>query len=161
MKVTVNHLWQLYEELNHAYFENSVHVAELKLGKFLMDAFNGSITWGQFRNDSDGHNVIIVNAYLMYPMIIDVYPWMVEAVLYHEMVHAFLVLNKFPHRFGMYKCDDHGPEFYKVMNRHPNAKEVERILQGKHSVVDATMSEIVSDAREWVDKNEKRLLGRT
>ena len=151
-------LWDLYHHLNHTYFNNSIYVQEIKYGKFMKDAFMGGITFGCFVYEKNKQNTIVVNSYLLMPWLVERYPWLSEIVMFHEMAHAFLILNKYQERFGQYTCEDHGPEFYRVMDQHPMSKRSEKIINSDHPVTDMILKEIRHDAEKYLEKNAGRNL---
>ena len=134
--VSTDTLWKLYYELNTRYFNGAVYVAELRKSKFIRDYFLGTVTFGLFEHDAEGlHSVLHVNKFLVDTRVARSYPWIPEAVVYHEMCHAHLTMNVYPFRKNMYKCDDHGPEFQKLMNQHPKAKQLDKLVHGELSDV--------------------------
>lgn len=147
-KITEHHLFQLYEHLNHSYFNNAVYVQRVRFGKFVRDLDRGRVAFGLFVYDTDTGgadlNEIIVNKYLLLPSLLSVYPWLTEAVLYHEMCHAMLVLAKCPHRHGHYVCKDHGPEFQELMRQHPKAVDLNRVLYSQQ-VMETILKELYRD----------------
>lgn len=124
-------------------------------GKFMHDVIVGGITWGRFDYLQEGqsiHSKIIINPYLLMPILVDRYRWLPEVVIFHEMIHAHLMVNKHPFRFGQYTCSHHGPEFKKIMSQHPWAKKADEILDGNHYIVDIVMKQMYEDAEEYVQK---------
>jgi len=152
--MTENELFKLYETLNTKYFQGSIFVAQIKFGRFLTDAIQGGVTFGQFRyDDKQDLNQIILNSYMVMPEIEAKYPWISEVVLYHELCHAHLVINKFPQRFGKYSCEMHGADFWELMLKHPLCKKLE-VAQQK--VFDLMKSKFDHDANQYLLKHPKK-----
>ena len=120
-------LLKVYEKLNKEYFQGSIFVSQIKFVRFLVDAVRSGVTFGEFRYEGGSNSQIYLNKYMLLPPILKTFPWTAEVVLYHEMCHAMLVLNKFPKRYGKYTCLDHGTDFWELMLRHPKAKEFDHI----------------------------------
>lgn len=125
----------------------------------MKDIVTGGITWGQFNYVQEGqsvHSKIIINPYLLMPVLVNRYRWLPEVVVFHEMVHAHLLVNTHPYRFGQHTCADHGPEFYKLMNQHPWAEKASEILDGNHYLVDIVQRKMYEDAEAYVKKLAKK-----
>jgi hypothetical protein len=162
--VSVQQLWKMYHKLNKEYFHDSIWIHNIRIGKFLRDPLIGSMTWGLFnyreerRKDGDMEYVesveaeIIINEYLLSPIITRAHPWLTEVILYHEMCHAMMALNTHSARHGKYTCDSHGPEFEKLMNRHPRGEEADILL--RRYVFKQASKEAQRDASKYLDSKK-------
>ena len=116
------------QQLNDTYFDGSVHIYRIAPVRFLRDLTRPQVTYGLFDYQPHGSRILI-NRYLFLPWVLKKYPWIISPVVYHELVHAYLILNMFPYRFGQHFCASHGPEFWTLMLRHPKAKAWERVMK--------------------------------
>lgn len=140
----------IYDKLNKKYFQSSIFVSRIKFVRFLIDAIRGGVTYGEFRYEGGSESEILVNRYMVLPQIIKVYPWMPEVLLYHEMCHAMLILNKFPLRYGKYTCESHGSEFWELMLKHPKAKEFDK---AKYAVFDLMRASFEREANAYLGRH--------
>ncbi len=145
-------LLKIYDKLNEKYFQSSIFVSRIKFVRFLVDAITGGVTYGEFRYEGGSNSEILVNRYMILPPIIKVYPWMPELLLYHEMCHAMLVLNKFPQRYGKYTCEAHGSEFWDLMLKHPKAKEFDTAKQQVFTLMRSTFER---EATTYLNRHPK------
>jgi hypothetical protein len=129
-------LFGVYKELNHRYFNDSVFVQRVRIGRFARDMMFDArlmerITWGLFLcNKESSVNEIIINQFLFKDEYLKHYKWIPEVIVHHEMSHAMVNLNTHPYRNGILLEQDHGPEWQKWMNLHPDAKAADYTLQG-------------------------------
>ena len=158
--VSEGRLMDVYEELNKTYFENAIHVYRIRTARFLKDLENNGVTYGLFEYSETGSQIFL-NRYLLMPWILKKWPWAVEVVVYHELVHAHMLLNLYPHRFGQHFCNSHGPEFWILMLRHPKAMAWERIMKKITPIVQSRIQYAAGlakhrDPSEWHRISKRR-----
>lgn len=148
---TEQDLFNVYKELNYGYFNNSIHVDRIRFSKFIADAVYGTVTYGLFMYDPVKMiNEIHINKLLLGRYIIRAHPWLPEIVMHHEMCHAMMALNTHSQRHGLFTCDDHGPEFQKLMDMHPLSKKAERLLA---ELSDTIMGETLEFSKRFIAKH--------
>lgn len=151
--MTEDQLLKVYEKLNVEFFQGSLFVSRIKFVRFLLDAIKGGVTYGEFRYVGGAESEILVNRYMLLPPIVKKFPWLPELLLHHEMCHAMLVLNKFPHRYGKYTCDAHGSDFWELMLKHPKAKAFDR---AKKQVYNMMRSAFEKEANSYLLRHPKK-----